>query len=56
MRHIFIVLLGLSFAMAAHAADTSKTSPEQVLPSKEKNEPRALCNPQEETKMPETFY
>lgn len=52
MRHVFIILLGLSFTVAAHAADTSKTPQDQVKPVKEKKE---LCNPQEETRMPETF-
>mgnify|MGYP000022201667 FL=1 len=60
MRDVFIILLGLSHAAIAQDIKTeSHPMPEKVnapIEKKEDKESKALCNPKEVTKMPETFY
>ena len=55
MRHIFLIFLALSFPAMAQEGGAPQV-PQPSKPGKKVEEPKALCNPQEETKMPETFY
>ncbi len=59
MRIVSLTLLGLFFLSGVYAVSASQVSDQKVVqsqPKKEEKKPKALCNPKEATKMPETFY